>query len=38
VSRQDTYLAIMFGMLAFASYQTMQAYFGRGGGFGGGQW
>jgi len=38
VSRQDTYLAIMFGMLAFSSYQTMQAYFGRGGGFGGGQW
>jgi stage IV sporulation protein FB len=38
VSQQDTYLAIMFGMLAFSSYQTMQAYFGRGGGFGGGQW
>jgi stage IV sporulation protein FB len=38
LSRQDTYLAIMFGMLAFSSYQTMQAYFGRGGGFGGGQW
>jgi Zn-dependent protease len=38
VSRKDTYLAIMFGMLAFSSYQTMQAYFGRGGGFGGGRW
>ena len=38
LSQQNMYLGIMFGMLAFSSYQIMQAYFGRGGGFGGGQW
>ena len=36
--RGDTFLAIMFGMLAFSSYQTLQAYSGRGGGFGGRPW
>jgi Zn-dependent protease len=34
-SRQDTYLGLMFGMLGFSSYQTLQQYSGRGG-FGGG--
>ncbi len=29
-------LAILFGLLAFQSYMTLQAYSGRGGGFGGG--
>jgi stage IV sporulation protein FB len=33
---QDTFLAIMFGMLAYSSYLTLQAYLGRSGGFGGG--
>ena len=31
------FLAIMFGMLAYSSYTTLQAYTGRGGGFGGGR-
>jgi len=30
------FMGIMFGMLAFSSYQLLQAYSGRGGGFGGG--
>ena len=30
----DTFLAIFFGLLAFSSYQLLQAYTGRGG-FGG---
>jgi len=34
LSRGDTFLAIMFGMLAFSSFQVLQAYSGRGGGFG----
>ncbi len=34
-SKQDTYLGIMFGMLAYSSYQILQTYSGRGG-FGGG--
>jgi Zn-dependent protease len=34
LSQGDTFLAIMFGMLAFSSYQILQAYSGRGGGFG----
>ena len=34
---QQPYLAIMFGLLAFSSYQTLQTYSGRGGGFGGGR-
>jgi len=38
LTRDDTFLAIMFGMLAFSSYQTLQAYSGRGGGFGGRPW
>ncbi|MBC8868548.1 MAG: hypothetical protein H8E44_03985 [Planctomycetes bacterium] len=37
-AREDTFLAIMFGMLAFSSYQVLQAYSGRGGGFGGRPW
>jgi Zn-dependent protease len=32
------YMGIMFGLLAFSSYQLLQAYSGRGGGFGGGPW
>lgn len=36
VTKQDTFLAIMFGMLAYSSFLTLQAYLGRGGGFGGG--
>jgi Zn-dependent protease len=32
----DTFLAFFCGYLAYNSYLTMQAYFGRGGGFGGG--
>ncbi len=35
LTQRDTFLAIMFGMLAFSSYTTLQAYTGRGGGFGG---
>jgi Zn-dependent protease len=35
---REWYLGIMFGMLAFSSYQLLQAYSGRGGGFGGGPW
>ena len=38
LTRDDTFLAIMFGMLAFSSYQILQAYSGRGGGFGGRPW
>jgi stage IV sporulation protein FB len=34
----DTFLAIMFLMLAYSSYATLQAYLGRGGGFGGDTW
>ena len=30
------FMAIMFGMLAFSSYQVLQQYSGRGSGFGGG--
>jgi Zn-dependent protease len=33
--RKDVFLALMFGMLAYASYQTLQRY--SGGGFGGGR-
>ncbi|HZZ30056.1 MAG TPA: site-2 protease family protein [Pirellulales bacterium] len=32
----NTMLALMFGMLAYSSFMTLQAYLGRGGGFGGG--
>ena len=32
--QHDMYLAIMFGMLAYSSFATLQAYTGRGGGFG----
>ncbi|HEY2827494.1 MAG TPA: site-2 protease family protein [Pirellulales bacterium] len=35
VSNKDTYLAIMFGLLAYSNFLTLQAYMGRGG-FGGG--
>ena len=35
---ENLFLGIMFAMLAFSSYQILQAYYGRGGGFGGGQW
>jgi stage IV sporulation protein FB len=31
----DYYLAAMFGYLAYTSFQTLQAYSGRGGGYGG---
>jgi stage IV sporulation protein FB len=31
----DFYLAAMFGYLAYTSFQTLQAYSGRGGGYGG---
>ena len=31
MSRNDLFLAIMFGMLAFSSFQVLQAYSGRGG-------
>jgi stage IV sporulation protein FB len=34
---QNTFMAIMFAMLAYSSFATLQAYFGRGGGFGGGR-
>lgn len=34
LSQNNTMLGIMFGMLAFSSYQVLQAYSGRGGGFG----
>ncbi|HTQ37872.1 MAG TPA: site-2 protease family protein [Pirellulales bacterium] len=33
LSKQDTFLAIMFGMLAYSSFMTLQAYMGRGGGW-----
>jgi len=33
--QQDLFLALLFGSLAFSSYQVLQAYSGRGGGFGG---
>jgi stage IV sporulation protein FB len=36
LSKQDTFLALMFGMLGYSSFQILQAYMGRGGGFGGG--
>lgn len=35
ISQEQTYLAIMFGMLGFGSFQALQAYTGGGGGFGG---
>jgi stage IV sporulation protein FB len=38
LSEQQTFLALMFGMLAYSSYMTLQAYMGRGGGFGGDTW
>lgn len=31
----EIYMVMMFGMLGASSYQTLQAYLGRGGGFGG---
>ncbi len=34
LTQQDPYLALMFAMLGFSSYQALQAYTGRGGGFG----
>jgi Zn-dependent protease len=34
---RDPFLAVMFGLLAYSSYQTLQTYSGRGGGFGGGR-
>ncbi|MCA9123067.1 MAG: hypothetical protein H6822_01595 [Planctomycetaceae bacterium] len=34
LTREQTMAAIMFGMLAFSSFQILQAYSGRGGGFG----
>lgn len=33
-SQEQTMLALMFAMLAFSSYQILQAYSGRGGGYG----
>jgi membrane-associated protease RseP (regulator of RpoE activity) len=38
LTNNQVYLGIMFGMLAFSSYQALQAYSGRGGGFGGRPW
>jgi Zn-dependent protease len=38
LTHHDTFLAIMFLMLAYSSYVTLQAYLGRGGGFGGDTW
>ena len=35
---QNMMMALLFGLLAFSSYQILQAYSGRGGGFGGGPW
>jgi Zn-dependent protease len=35
---QDVYLAIMFALLGYSSFMTLQAYFGGGRGFGGGRW
>jgi Zn-dependent protease len=37
VMERHTFLALMFGMLAFSSFQTLQMHSGRGGGFGGGR-
>jgi Zn-dependent protease len=34
---QDMFMGLMFGMLAYSSFAALQAYFGRGGGFGGGR-
>jgi stage IV sporulation protein FB len=34
----DTLAGMMFALLAYSSFMTLQAYFGRGGGFGGGRW
>ena len=34
VTKNDFFLAIMFGMLAVSSFQVLQAYSGRGGGYG----
>lgn len=38
LTRHQTFMAILFGMLAYSSYQILQAYSGRGGGFGGERW
>ncbi|HEY2881945.1 MAG TPA: site-2 protease family protein [Pirellulales bacterium] len=38
LSQHQTFLALMFGGLAYSSFVTLQAYMGRGGGFGGGAW
>ncbi len=32
LSRQDTFLALLFGFLAYSSYMTLKAYRGQGGG------
>ncbi len=34
LTHDDMMLGVMFGMLAFSSYQILQAYSGRGGGYG----
>jgi stage IV sporulation protein FB len=36
LSKQDSFLALMFALLGYSSYVTLRAYMGRGGGFGGG--
>ncbi len=35
-THDDTFMGIMFAMLAYSSFMTLQAYFGGGRGFGGG--
>ncbi len=35
-THNDTFMGIMFALLAYSSYMTLQAYFGGGRGFGGG--
>jgi len=37
IMHREWFIAIMFGLLAYSSYTTLQAYSGRGGGFGGGR-
>ena len=37
-THDDTLMGLMFLSLAYSSYMTLQAYFGGGRGFGGGQW
>jgi hypothetical protein len=32
---QQWYLALMFGYLAYSSFELLQSYLGRGGGYGG---